>query len=167
MFRSSSTAPTPTARHGLGAPSRALRATEDSPRRIKISPRTPLSAPLTSPLSRDLARSVFVRDTGTLARRRCAIAAAPPRHCRIAWTSRCASTSSTATPSHASRNAVVESPSSNYRKYTGRCSSPIPPSPASLLPLRPLQSLRGEPPLPPAHFPLSLVRYNVGMLLLP
>ena len=44
----------------------------------------------------------------------------------------------------ASRNAVVESPSSIYRRYTGRCSSPIPPSPVSLRPRRPLHLLHGE-----------------------
>ena len=77
-------------------------------------------------------------------------------HCRIAATSRCASTSSTSTPSHASRNAVVESPSSIYRRYTGRCSSPIPPSPVSLRPRRPLHLLHGELAHVLDHFPLSI-----------
>ena len=145
----------------VARPPPGAEAVHPEPPRARI--RSPGTSSLLSPHFPPLTRSVLpVRRNPRNGRAelelRRRLAGAPSRPRPIAWASTCASTSSTSTPSHASRNAVVESPSSIYRRHTGRCSSPIPPSPVSLLPLRPLQSLRGEPPLPLAHFPLSLDR---------
>ena len=60
------------------------------------------------------------RDAETLTRRRRAIAGVPARHSRIAMTRRCAPSSSTSSPSSASRDAAVSSSSSFSRINTAR-----------------------------------------------
>ena len=100
--------------------------------------------------------------------------AAPPRelhrrlagvaghHCPIAWASSCASSSSTSSPSGASRDVVVSPSSSIYRNYTARSFSSIP-APSSLpVPHRPLHRLRGERANRPIPFPLSIRLGSVG-----
>ena len=83
-------------------------------------------------------------------------------HCPIAWASSCASSSSTSSPSGASRDVVVSPSSSIYRNYTARSSSSIP-APSSLpVPHRPLHRLRGERADRPIPFPLSFRLGIVG-----
>ena len=72
------------------------------------------------------------------------LAGAPARHCRIAATRSSAWTSSTTSPSLASWDALVSSPSSVSLFCTDRTSSTIP-TPSSLpVPHRHLHHLRGE-----------------------
>ena len=106
-----------------------------SPARIRW-PDAPLPSPAFFPLSLALRRPQKRNPSRhrVRARRRSAIAGAPSRHCRIASTSSCASTSSPSSPSLASREDVISPPSSKHRCDTDRRSSSIPSSPASLRP---------------------------------
>ena len=83
------------------------------------------------------------------------LAGATRRHCSIAWARSCASTSSTSSPSHASRDAAVSPASSVYRNDTAPTSSSIPAVSGHPRRHRASERLRGEH----AHlldlFPLS------------
>ena len=81
---------------------------------------------------------------------------APRRHCPIAWARRSASSSSTSSPSHASRDAAVSSSSSKYRNYTAPSSSPIPATSGCPDLYRASERVEGEQPHVPDAFPLSL-----------
>ena len=83
-------------------------------------------------------------------------------HSPIAWTSSCASSSSTSSPSGASRDAAVSPSSSSYCTDTARSSSSIP-APSSLpVPHRHLHRLRGERANRSISFSLSLVHRGVS-----
>ena len=74
----------------------------------------------------------FAEKSETLAIRRRAITAAPHHHCCIAAKGTFESTSSSTSPSLASRENTTSPESANYRVYSDRRSSSISPSPASL-----------------------------------
>ena len=86
------------------------------------------------------------------------LAGAPRRHCPIAWARRSASSSSTSSPSSASRDAAVSPSSSVSRNDTAPTSSSISATTRRPEPRRPLLRLRGEPAMPSDPFPLSIRR---------
>ena len=112
-------------------------------------------APL--PRARPLSLALCFRaKTGTLARRRSAIAAAPSYPRPIAWTGRCAWVFSTSPPSHASRDAVKLRDDAVPFFDSGPTPSTIPATSGSLRPRRPPKRLRGERANPSDPFPLSV-----------
>ena len=98
------------------------------------------------------------------ARRRSAIAGVPARHCRIAATRGCASTSSPSSPSLACWDDVISPPSSKHCRDPDRRSSSISSSPASLRHRRLSHRVRGEDAHLPDPFPLSISSWSVDMV---
>ena len=72
------------------------------------------------------------------------LAGATRRHLPIAWTRRCARTSSTASRKHACWEGAHHRESSDHRIYTDRSSSLISPPSSLLRPRRPSHRVRGE-----------------------
>ena len=72
------------------------------------------------------------------------LAGVPCRHCPIAWTRSCASTSSTTSRKHACWEGPHHRESSDHRIYTDRSSSLISPPSSLLRPRRPSHRVRGE-----------------------
>ena len=135
------------------------------PREDKVALGVPLSLSLDSPLSRAPAVSPKTKDTDrTLAPPPPSIAAAPRRHWPIAWSRRCASSSSTFSPNHASRDDV------NRREFavpffdSGPTSLTIPASSSYLWSRRPPLRLRGENANRYTPLPLPIALGIVGML---
>ena len=93
---------------------------------------------------------------------RCRLAGVACHHCPIAWASSCASSSSTSSPSHASRDAVVSPASTKYREHHRRPSSPIPATAVLPVRRRPSLRVRGEHALLLISFPLSLDHRSVA-----
>ena len=112
---------------------------EEAPQSAEL-PLSPLSLTLSpvSLLSRSLSLSATNPSlTASVLELRRDISVVPSFPRPIAATRSCASTSSPSSPSRASRDAVVESPSTIYRKYTGRASSSIPATADLPVPRRP------------------------------
>ena len=84
------------------------------------------------------------------------LAGATRRHCQIAWARRCAPSSSTSSPSSASRDAAVSPSSSVSRNDTAPTSSSIPAVSGHPRRHRAPERLRGEHTLLPDPFPLSI-----------
>jgi hypothetical protein len=162
--RSSSTS-RPVATEAVAPPPPGADAVHPEPPRARI--RSPGTSSLLSPHFPPLTRSVLpVRRNPRNGRAelelRRRLAGAPSRPRQIAWASTCASSSSTSSPSGASRDAVVSPASTKYREHHRRPSSPIPATAVLPVRRRPSLRVRGEHAVLPDPFPLSIAVRGVA-----